>query len=55
MFKLNRKLKIVLNEQRKTFKILTTPFPLLRKEGIKVLGAFCPGKGSLFPLLIKNI
>jgi hypothetical protein len=23
---------------------MTTPLPLLRKEGFKVLGAFCPGK-----------
>jgi hypothetical protein len=35
----------VLHRLRKTYKLLTTPFPLLRKEGIKVLGAFCPGKG----------
>ncbi len=33
---------------------LTTPLLLLRKEGIKVLGAFCPGK-ERFPLLIKNL
>jgi hypothetical protein len=29
---------------RKTFKLLTTPFPLLCKEGIKVLNVFCQRK-----------
>jgi hypothetical protein len=30
-----------------------TPFPLLRKEEIKVLGAFCPGKKEVFLNLLK--
>jgi len=29
---------------RQTYKCLTSPIPLLLEEGIKVLGAFCPGK-----------
>jgi hypothetical protein len=28
----------------KIYRLITTPFPLLLKEGIVVLGAFCPGK-----------